>query len=51
MTIGIFKYIDSFSYDANTTEPFKNPWNKVDGPGFSFELLDKTRSVENLRGQ
>lgn len=51
MTTGVFKYIDPSSYDANATEPFKKPWGKVDGPGSSFKLLDKSRSVENLRGQ
>lgn len=51
MTTAVFKYIDPASYDPNATEVFKKPWNKVDGPGSSFGLLDKTRPVENLRGQ
>lgn len=51
MTTAVFKYIDPASYDPNATEPFKKPWGKVDGPGSSYRLLDKTRSVENLRGQ
>lgn len=51
MTTAVIKYIDPASYDPNATELFKKPWNKVDGPGTSFRLLDKTRSIENLRGQ
>lgn len=51
MTTAVFKYIDPASYDPNAIEPFKKPWGKVDGPGSSYRLLDKTRSVENLRGQ
>lgn len=51
MTTGVFKYIDPSSYDPSATKPFKNPCKKVDGPDSSFKQLDKTRFVENLRGQ
>lgn len=48
MTTGVFKYINSSSYDPNATEPLKKPWKKVDGPDSLFKLLEKTRFV---RGQ
>lgn len=51
MTTGVFKYIDPASYDPHATEPFKKPWGKVDGPGSSYTLIDKTRSVDNIRGR
>lgn len=51
MTTGVFKYIDSSTYDPNATEPFKKAWGKVDGSGSSFKFIDKPRSVENIRGQ
>ncbi|RFU30819.1 hypothetical protein B7463_g5528, partial [Scytalidium lignicola] len=44
MTTAVFKYIDSTSYQGK-------PWTKVDGPGTSFELVDRQRSVTSLRGQ
>lgn len=49
-TTGIFKYIDPASYDPHATEPFKKPWGKVDGPGYSYKLTDRQRSVDNIRG-
>lgn len=48
MTTGNFRYIDPTSY-SNSTEPFKKPWGKVDGPGYSFKLTDHPRSVHNIR--
>ncbi|CAG8380582.1 unnamed protein product [Penicillium salamii] len=51
MTTATFKYIDPTSFDPHANEPFKKPWNKVDGPGYSYKLLDRESSVENLRGQ
>ncbi|KAH0061074.1 hypothetical protein KCU60_g23110, partial [Aureobasidium melanogenum] len=51
MTTAAFKYIDPTSFDPNATEAFKKPWGKVDGPGYSFRLIDHQRQVENLRGQ
>lgn len=50
MTTATFKYIDPSSYDPHATEPFKKPWSKVDGPGYSFKLTDHECAVENLRG-
>ncbi|KAF2432688.1 hypothetical protein EJ08DRAFT_108889 [Tothia fuscella] len=50
MTTATFKYIDPTSY-TESTEPFIKPWAKVDGPGTSFKMTDRQRSVENLRGQ
>ncbi|GAB7344924.1 hypothetical protein MBLNU457_3359t1 [Dothideomycetes sp. NU457] len=50
MTTGQFKYIDPTTY-VHSTEPFIKPWNKVDGPGTSYSLIDHERSVENIRGQ
>jgi len=50
MTTAIFKYVDPTSYDATATAPFEKPWTKVDGPGYSFKLIDHERSVENIRG-
>ncbi|CAG8169269.1 unnamed protein product [Penicillium olsonii] len=49
MTSAAFRYIDPSSYDPHATEPFKKPWNKVDGPGFSYKLTIHECSVENLR--
>ncbi|MCJ1226394.1 hypothetical protein MMC12_003045 [Toensbergia leucococca] len=51
MTTSTFKYIDPSSYDPTATAPFKKPWSKVDGPGYSFRLADHKRSVEDLRSQ
>ncbi|KAF9885586.1 hypothetical protein FE257_012792 [Aspergillus nanangensis] len=51
MTTGTFKYIDPSSYDPDATEPFKRPWSKVDGPGYSYKLVDCERAVHNIRGQ
>jgi hypothetical protein len=51
MTTATFRYIDVSSYDPHATEPFKKPWNKVDGPGFSYNLAAHQCSVEDLRGQ
>ncbi|KAJ5788166.1 hypothetical protein N7457_003156 [Penicillium paradoxum] len=51
MTTATFKYIDPASYDATATEPFKKPWGKVDGPGYSYKLTDRERKVSDLRGQ
>jgi len=50
MTTGNFKYIDPASY-VESDVPFVKPWGKVDGPGYSFKLTDRGRSVENIRGQ
>ncbi|OAP55830.1 hypothetical protein AYL99_09982 [Fonsecaea erecta] len=50
MTTGRFKYIDPTSY-VDSDVPFVKPWNKVDGPGYSFKLTDDERPVENIRGQ
>ncbi|EXJ81838.1 hypothetical protein A1O1_07903 [Capronia coronata CBS 617.96] len=50
MTTGNFKYIDPSSY-VESDVPFVKPWSKVDGPGTSFKLTDRRRSVEDLRGQ
>lgn len=50
MTTATFKHIDPTSY-VESTEAFVKPWSKVDGPGWSFKLIDKKKSVENLRGQ
>jgi hypothetical protein len=50
MTTATFKYIDPTSY-KDSSEPFVKPWSKVDGPGWSFRLIDRQREVENLRGQ
>jgi hypothetical protein len=50
MTSATFKYIDPTSY-TNSTQPFVKPWAKVDGPGTSFKLTDRTRAVHDLRGQ
>ncbi|KIV98085.1 hypothetical protein PV10_01773 [Exophiala mesophila] len=50
MTNTTFKYIDPSSY-SKSEKPFEKPWAKVDGPGYSFKLLDTQRSVENIRGQ
>lgn len=49
MTTGSFKYMDPTSY-TQSDEAFVKPWAKVDGPGYSFRLLDHKRSVENIRG-
>jgi hypothetical protein len=49
MTTATFKYIDPTSY-TDSTEPFVKPWAKVDGPGYSFKMTDRQRSVHNLRG-
>ncbi|EHY60876.1 hypothetical protein HRR83_000644 [Exophiala dermatitidis] len=50
MTTGNFKYIDPGSY-VESDVPFVKPWSKVDGPGTSFRLIERKRSVENIRGQ
>lgn len=50
MTTGNFKYIDPSSY-VDSEEPFVKPWSKVNGPGYSFKLIDYQRPVENIRGQ
>ncbi|KAJ5682293.1 hypothetical protein N7462_005458 [Penicillium macrosclerotiorum] len=50
MTTATFNYINPESYDANAIEPFKKPWGKVDGPGYSYKLLGVERPVENIRG-
>ncbi|KIW08305.1 uncharacterized protein PV09_01223 [Verruconis gallopava] len=50
MTTATFKYIDPTSY-TDSSEPFIKPWSKVDGPGWSFRLVEHQRDVENLRGQ
>ena len=46
MTTATFKYVDPASYT-----PLTKPWAKVDGPGYSFTLTDRQRSVENIRGR
>lgn len=51
MTTTTFRYIDPSSYDPRATEPFKRPWNKVDGPGFSYKLLPCPRNVQDIRGR
>ncbi|KAJ5885055.1 hypothetical protein N7495_009565 [Penicillium taxi] len=51
MTTAIFNYLDPSSFDPHATEAFKKPWSKVDGPGFSFKLIDQERPVENIRGR
>ncbi len=48
-TAAIFKYIDPSSF-VQSDIPFVKPWGKVDGPGYSFKLTDRKRSVEDLRG-
>lgn len=50
MTSGTFEYIDRTSF-VDSQEPFRKPWAKVDGPGYSFRRTGIKRSVENLRGQ
>lgn len=50
MTTGVFKYLDPKSH-IKSEEPFKKPWAKVDDGGRSFNLVDSTRPVENIRGQ
>jgi hypothetical protein len=49
MTTATFKYIDPASY-TDSTEPFVKPWAKVDGPGYSFKMTDRQRSVRDLHG-
>lgn len=49
MTGTTFKYIDPSSY-TNSDVAFVKPWAKVDGPGYSFRLIDRKRSVEDIRG-
>jgi len=49
MTGSTFKYIDPASY-TDSDVPFVKPWAKVDGPGYSFHLIDRKRSVEDIRG-
>lgn len=48
MTTATFKYIDPNSY-VDSTVPFTKPWAKVDGPGRSFTLADRQKSVHDLR--
>ncbi|KAJ5159738.1 uncharacterized protein N7482_006742 [Penicillium canariense] len=50
MTTATFQYIDPASFDPKATEPFKKPWGKVDGPGYSYKLLSRERPVTNIRG-
>ncbi|EXJ54249.1 hypothetical protein A1O7_09586 [Cladophialophora yegresii CBS 114405] len=50
MTAATFKYIDPASY-VKSDVPFVKPWGKVDGPGYSFKLTDRERSVEDIRGR
>lgn len=50
MTTANFRFIEPSSYDAHATKPFEKPWNKVDGPGFSYGLTDRERTVIDLRG-
>jgi len=49
MTAATFKYIDPASY-VQSDEAFVKPWGKVDGPGYSFKLTDRERSVQDIRG-
>jgi hypothetical protein len=49
MTTSTFKYIDPQSY-VKSDVAFVKPWGKVDGPGYSFTLTDRERSVEDIRG-
>ncbi|KAL4889091.1 hypothetical protein BDV59DRAFT_121866 [Aspergillus ambiguus] len=51
MTTATFKYIDPSSYNPHATKPFEKPWSKVDGPGYSYRLIDHECPVRNLRGQ
>lgn len=44
-TTSIFKHIDP------TSSTSTKPWAKVDGPGKSFQQLDHTRKVYNIRGR
>ena len=50
MTTGSFRYIDPSSC-IDSEKGFVKPWAKVDGPGHSFKLIERKRSVENVRGQ
>ncbi|GAB7366196.1 hypothetical protein MBLNU230_g7756t1 [Neophaeotheca triangularis] len=45
MTTGNFKYIDPSNLSANGSKP----WSKVDGPGKSFNELNISRPVHNIR--
>jgi len=42
MTTATFKYMDTSSYTGK-------PWNKVDGPGLSFKLVDKDCLIHDIR--
>lgn len=44
MTTATFKHIDPSSYTGK-------PWNKVDGPGTSFQQKDYQRLIHNIRGR
>ena len=48
-TTATFKYIDPSSF-VQSDVPFVKPWGKVDGPGYSFKLTDRERSVDDIRG-
>ncbi|KFY05340.1 hypothetical protein O988_00076 [Pseudogymnoascus sp. VKM F-3808] len=50
MTTALFKYIDPATYDPNATEPFKKPWTKVDGGGYSYQLKDYSHPVHDITG-
>ena len=50
MTAAVFKHIDPASY-VQSDEAFVKPWGKVDGPGYSFKLTDRDRSVQDIRGR
>ncbi|KKY14601.1 hypothetical protein UCRPC4_g06688 [Phaeomoniella chlamydospora] len=50
MTTAQIVYIDPASY-IDSKEPFVKPWSKVDGPGYSFKLVEHARPVKDIRGQ
>ncbi|KAF4830515.1 Aspirochlorine biosynthesis protein N [Colletotrichum tropicale] len=51
MTTAILSYIDPASFDPNATAPFEKPWNKVDGPGKSYGVVNVQQQLLNLRHQ
>jgi hypothetical protein len=51
MTSGVFKYMDTESFDKTATVHPSKAWAKVDGPGWSFKLKDYDFNVNNIRGR